>query len=209
MNDNGFKSDEDYGYHISLDDDRDYPEGHNSFDFNKTDTEVTALQKIFDQYFNTETLDAVAEFTNHKLDFGVSFFDVICLIMKEKMKDVNIQFSELENQLSDISHRMTPGLGGQTFTTEEKVEMFDLQQDLLNKRRNVKDVLTVMRVILENAEKSRNFIFGMNRRQYSAKSQRFSEDENYHYSAKDNVSDYRDRFKPTMVSVKVQHQTNE
>jgi len=200
VNETVFKSDKDFGYHVSLVDGREYAEGHSLFGLNATDTEVTALQKILDKYFDTTSLDGIASFADYKLDFSISFLDTICLIMNEKIAETNAQFRELEDQLSDISHRMTPSLSGQQFTTEQKVELFDMQRDLLSKRRNVKDALTVMRVFADNIEQVRNFVLGMNRRQYSAKSQMFSDDVNYHYGAKD-TSDAKN---PTKVSVHVQ-----
>ena len=108
---------------------------------------------------------------------------------------------------------MTPSIAGQQFTNEEKLELFDQYSDVLNKRRSIKDVLAVMNVFIENIEQTRNFILGMNRRQYSAKSQKFSGDSDYHYGAKDTTDMAGVRYRepsdsknkqPTMVSVHVQ-----
>lgn len=182
----GFKTDSEFGYHVSLDDDHSFAEGHNIFELCEDDTEVSALQKILDCYFDTETLDSIAGFNDYKIDFSISFLDTICLIFKQKIKEVNIQFNELERQCTDITHHMTkPELTGQAFTAEEKIKLFDEQQALLIQRRRVKDTLSIMRALLENMEKSRNFILGMNRRMYSPKSEKFKDDPEYKFESKD------------------------
>lgn len=180
-----FKTDDAYGYHISLEEDRSLQAGHD-VGLTSEDTDVTALKKIFDSYIDTSSPDKTAEFIDHKLDFSVTVLDSMYLVLRDKVKEANEQFEEVERELGDISHRMSKTyLSGKTFTSEEKVDMFDKQQELLVRRRNLKDSLTVMRVLMENFEKSRNFILGMNRRQYSAKSNRFKEDPEYSCESKE------------------------
>ncbi len=184
MGDTEFKTDEEYGYNISLTDDRKYPEGHNVFDFKPNDTEVTALQKIFDKYIDTSDLESVSKFAKYKLDFSMNVLDVICLILTEKIEETNTLYKELDDQLTDVSHRMTSSITGKSFSPEEKIKLFDLQEDLLNRRRDVKDTIVMMEILCENIKRSRNFIFGMNKRQYNAKSQRFRDDDDYSYGPK-------------------------
>ena len=190
MSDNAFKRDEMYGYKVSLDENHTFAEGHhNVFELNEDDTEVTALQKILDVYFDTESLDSLSKFIDYKIDFSISFLDTICLILTTKLNEMNSEYEELERQGNDIAHRMTKGeLTGQVFTKEEKIEMFDMQQAILVKRRRAKDTLTVMRVLLENMEKSRNFILGMNRRQFSPSSNRFQGDPEFKFKSKESQS---------------------
>ena len=202
--DNAFKRDEAYGYKVSLDENHSFAEGHhNVFELSEDDTEVTALQKILDVYFDTESLDSLSSFIDYKIDFSISFLDTICLILSSKLEEMDEEYEELERQGNDISHRMTKGeLTGQVFTAEEKIEMFDLQQSILVKRRRAKDTLTVMRVLLENMEKSRNFILGMNRRQFTPSSDRFRNDPEFKLESKESQS------KTTVHQPKVTVQTS-
>lgn len=177
--DNKFKTDEEYNYRISLDENRSLPQGH-EVGLTGEDTDVSAIMKILDSYIDTSTPDTTITFINHKLDFSVTVLDSMCIILRDKVRDVEAQFIESEKELEDISHKMTRAyLVGKTFTSHEKVEMFNIQQELFIRRRDLKDTLTAMKVVMENLEKSRNFILGMNRRQYNPKSERFKDDPEY------------------------------
>jgi hypothetical protein len=182
-----FKTDKEYGYVVNLEDGRPFQEGYD-VGLSADDTDVTALQKIFDAYLDTSSPEKTVSFIEHKLDFCIKVIDTMTLILKGKIQTVSDQLNEVQHELDDISHRMSKAyLVGKTFTTKEKLEMFDLQQELVIQRRNLKDTLVAMRVVNENFEKSRNFIFGMNRRQYSPKSARFREDEEYYCESKEQI----------------------
>lgn len=173
---NGFKSDKEYGYQISLSDDRPFPPGH-ELGFTNDDTEVTVIQKILDAFIDTTNADSISEFANYKLEFSLSVLDPFCIVLTKKIADISKELEELGTQEADIHHLMTrPYLAGTTITSTEKVAIYDKHEAILIKRRNVKDTLSALQVLLENLQKSRNFILGMNRRAYSAKSNEFKTD---------------------------------
>lgn len=183
--DNMFKSDKDYNYKINLEDDRELPQGH-PMGFTETDTDVTAIKKMLDAYVDTTSADTIVQFIDRKLDFSVTFLDSMCLILRDKVNIIEKELCESERELDDISHKMTRAyLVGKTFTSHEKVEMFNIQQELFIKRRDLKDTMTAMKVLWENIEKSRNFILGMNRRMYGPKSERFKNDPEYIYISRE------------------------
>lgn len=204
-----FKTDEEYGYQVSLTEDRDFVAGHN-FGFNKTDTEVTVLQKIMDAYIDTTDIESATKFMSHKLDFSISFLDTICLILMEKIQEISALYDEIERQIQDVAHRISKShLSGCTCTNEEKIEIFDLQTELYAHRRDIKDGLTSMRVLLENMERSRNFFLGMNRRQYNPKSERFNGNPDYQCGPKESKSTELHQTMPqkTGVAISVQRDT--
>ena len=183
---NGFKTDEDYGYCIELSNSRKPLSGH-KLGFDKNDTEVSAIAKILQAYFNTESIEKLIKFSEYKLEFALSVIDSFYLSAKDILIKGNDQYDELEKQLTDLAHKMTKNkIGGYEFSVDEKIEIFDIYQELLNKRRLLKDTLAVLRVLVDNMEKTRNFILGMNRRNFTPKSQRFKDDEDFVLKSKDN-----------------------
>lgn len=191
------KPDREFGYCIDLNSNRNYSEGH-KLGFDRNDTEVSALQKILNAYIDTTSIKNLSKFPGYKIDFALSIFDTIYLVTKEKLDAANIQFTELNKELTDIAHRMTKTfLGEQYFSNEEKIKIFNDQQELLNQRRLLKDTICVLRVIMEHIEKIRNFILGMNRRQYRPKSQRYKNNDDFILKAKTSDSQYE----PTMVYI--------
>ena len=174
-----FKTDEEYGYNINFTKDRHLPAGH---DFNITnhDDEVSALEKILNGYFDVSSIEKASELTNYKMDFGIVFLDSIIQILSKKYSIVNEYAEELDKQTSDMSHKMTiPYLSGQTISKEEKLEAYETLEKIYVQRRKIKDTLSILRVTIENFEKTRNFIVSMNRRQYSPKSKKFHGDKSF------------------------------
>ena len=180
-----FHTDKEYGYCVELSNTRPLPIGH-KIGFTSEDTEVTAIQKIFNAYFNTESIESLIHFSEYKLEFALTVIDALYLVAKNILDEGNKQFNELEMQLTDIAHKMTKNkIEGYNFSKSEKVEIFDTQQDLYNKRRLLKDTLSILRVIIDNMEKTRNFILGMNRRNFTPKSQRFKDDDGFALRSKE------------------------
>lgn len=181
----GFKSDKDYGYQVSLKDGRPFPPGH-KLGFSADDTEVDVLRKILDAFIDTSSADSISKFTDYKLEFGLSMLDPMCIALMEKLDEISKELKEIEAQEADIQHLMTkPYLAGTTITAAEKVKIYDMHEEILIKRRNVKDTMTMVQVILDNMIKSRNFILGMNRRMYSAKSDNFRDNPLFQMKSKE------------------------
>lgn len=175
-----FKSDADYNYQVELTPDRDMPVGHKGFNFDIQDTEVNVLKKVLDAYIDTSDMSTIMEFTNHKLDFSIIFIDAMILILSDKRAIIQAYFDEVDKQLEAINHRMIkPYVDGRVLAKEEKLEIYDMQEELLVERRNLKDTIAVLKVIVENLEKSRNFILGMNQRKYTPKTDKFKNDADY------------------------------
>ena len=176
-----FKKDEEYGYTVNFERGRHLPEGHkNIFNFRNSDTEVDVIKKIIDEYIDTSDVKSVAEFNNHKIDFATNVIDSIIIILNEKLNQVQSLNDETDNSLADVSHRMIkPMLNGTTMNIEDKVNLFDIQSDLLLSRRYIKDAISALRVMIENTEKCRNFILCMNNRKYTPKAERFKDNDDY------------------------------
>lgn len=179
-----FKSDEEYGYKISLDDERSYARGY-AFGFTEADTDVTALRKIIDGWFDVSSIDHIKAFADYKLDFSINVLDTLVLTLTEKVEKVRQEFSELEDESNDIAHRITKAyMTGKTVSPKEKIQIYDEHEEVLVQRRKVKDTLSVLEAILDNMVKSRNFILSMNQRQYRAKSTRYKGDPNFNIGSK-------------------------
>lgn len=179
MTHSNFKRDEEYGYQISLKDDRPFLEGH-QIGFTKDDTEVTAIQKILDAYIDTSTPDAIAEFPSYKMEFSINVLDSFCIALVKKIDKMTKELDEIKMQEEDIQHLMTkPYLTGQTISPNEKIEIYNRHEKIVVNRRNIKDAIVALQVVLENTEKARNFILGMNRRIYSAKSAKYRDDPSF------------------------------
>lgn len=179
-----FKTDEDYGYKISLDDERTYARGY-TFGFTETDTDVTALRKIIDGWFDVSDIEHIKAFADYKLDFSINVLDTLVLAFTEKVEKVRKEFAELEDESNDISHRITKAyLTGKTVTPKEKIQVYDEHEKVLVQRRKVKDTLSVLEAVLDNMIKSRNFILSMNQRQYRAKSTKYKGDPNFDMQSK-------------------------
>lgn len=177
---NTFKTDAEYNYQVDLLPDRDIPVGHTGFDFNPNDTEVDALIKILDAYIDTSSPEKIFEFQHHKLDFSITVLDSMILILSGKKTMVQVYYDEVERQLEAINHRIIkPHIEGRVITTEEKLDIYNQNEALLVRRRNLKDTIAVLKVNIENLEKSRNFILGMNQRKYTPKTNRFKNDDRY------------------------------
>lgn len=179
-----FKSDEDYGYKISLDEQRGYARGY-KFGFSETDTDVSALRKIINGWFDVSDIKHIEAFADYKLDFSISVLDTLVLAFTEKVEKVRKEFNELEDESNDICHRVTKAyLTGKTVTPKEKIQVYDEHERILVQRRKVKDTLSVLEAVLDNMIKSRNFILSMNQRQYRAKSTRYKGDPNFDMQSK-------------------------
>lgn len=182
-----FKPDKDFGVNISLTEDRSLPKGHKIFNLQYTDTEVDAIKKILDKYINTSTLDSACELNNHKIDFSITFLDSMIIIMTKKFEETEKYLKDVESELNDISHRIIkPTLSGNPLTKEEKIKIFDMQEELLVYRRNLKDSISIQKVFIENLEKTRNFILSMNQRMYTPKSERFQNDSEFYIKCSKN-----------------------
>lgn len=165
-----FKTDEEYGYKISLDDEREYARGY-AFGFSETDTDVSALRKIIDGWFDVSDVEHIKLFADYKLDFSINVLDTLVLALTEKVEKVRREFEELEYESNDIAHRITKAyLTGKPVSPKEKIQVYDQHEEVLVQRRKVKDTLSILEAILDNMVKSRNFILSMNQRQYRAKS---------------------------------------
>lgn len=179
-----FKTDEEYGYKISLDDERVYARGY-TFGFTETDTDVTALRKIIDGWFDVSDIEHIKAFADYKLDFSINVLDTLVLAFTEKVEKVRKEFAELEDESNDISHRITKAyLTGKTVTPKEKIQVYDEHEKVLVQRRKVKDTLSILEAVLDNMIKSRNFILSMNQRQYRAKSNKYKGDPNFDMESK-------------------------
>lgn len=198
-----FKSDEEYGYKISLDDERSYARGY-TFGFDETDTDVSALRKIVNGWFDVSDIDHIKAFADYKLDFSINVLDTLVLALTEKVEKVRKEFTELEEESNDIAHRITKRyMTGKPVSPKEKIQIYDEHEEVLVQRRKVKDTLSVLEAILDNMVKSRNFILSMNQRQYRAKSTRYRGDPEFNIGSKvDNLTN--DGQKPqTRVSNKI------
>ena len=175
-----FKSDAEYNYQVELLPDRSMPDGHTGFGFTSHDTEVEVLNKILDAYIDTSSPEEIFKFQNHKLEFSVTFLDSIILILTDKRTIVQSYYDEVEKQLEAVNHRiLKPYVDGRVLTKDDKLEIYDEQEKLLVQRRNLKDTIAVLKVNIDNLEKSRNFILGMNQRKYTPKTDKFKNDDRY------------------------------
>ncbi|MCM1220975.1 MAG: hypothetical protein NC548_41465 [Lachnospiraceae bacterium] len=182
-----FKSDEEYGYKISLDEDRSYARGYR-FGFNESDTDVSALRKIINGWFDVSDIEHIKAFADHKLDFSITVLDTLVLAFTEKVDKVRAEFAELEDESNDIAHRITKAvLTGKSVTPKEKIQIYDEHEKVLVQRRKVKDTLSVLEAVLDNMVKSRNFILSMNQRQYRAKSTKYKGDPNFDMRSKADI----------------------
>lgn len=187
MGSSKLKTDEEYGYTVSLNQDRPLPEGHDIFNFGTTKNEVAALSKIFNKYMNTTTLESTCKIPEYKIDFSLNFLDTMIIIVGKKMEQTIQYLEDIETQLNDISHRIIkPSLSGRVMTKEDKLKIYDMQEELLMRRRNIKDALSMQKVFIENMEKTRNFNLAMNQRMYSPKSERFQNDPGFYIDKKIN-----------------------
>jgi hypothetical protein len=174
------KTDETYGYAVDLKYGRELPYGH-KLDTRGIRTDVDALRKILDLYLDTSTMESTMDITNHKIDFSVTFLDAILLIVSEKLTKAFEYLADVDAQLQDISHRIIkPSLSGQAMGKEDKIAIYDMQEDLLIRRRNLKDAISILKVMQENIEKTRNFNLSMNNRMYRPKSERFQPDPDFY-----------------------------
>ena len=175
-----FKPDTEYSCQIELLPDRDIPKGHEGFGFTEKDTEVDALTKILDKYIDVSDINKAVSFCNHKIDFSVTFLDSLIIILSDKKATMQAYYEEVDKQHEAINHRMIkPYVDGRMLTNEEKLEVYNMLEKLLVERRNLKDAIALLKVNIENLEKSRNFILGMNQRKYTPKTERFKNDSRF------------------------------
>lgn len=187
MGSDKLKKDEEYGYTVSLNEGRPLPEGHDIFNFGATKNEVAALSKIFNKYMNTTTLESTCKIPEYKIDFSLNFLDAMILIVTKKMEQTMQYLDDIETQLNDISHRIIkPSLSGRVMSKDDKLKIYDMQEELLMRRRNIKDALSMQKVFIENMERTRNFNLAMNQRMYSPKSERFQGDPGFYIDKKIN-----------------------
>lgn len=171
----GLKTDEEYGYHITLKDGRPFPEGNRIHGVNLGATDVEMLRAIMDLYIPSSSVEDLEKFTSHKMDFSVNVLDTLTLICKDKYKYANDILIELERQETDIAHKiLKPILTGQQLTVEEKLKIYDEQEKLFITRRHVKDTVLVLKIMAENFENMRNYILGMNKRRFLPSSDKYS-----------------------------------
>ncbi len=176
----GFTTDEEYGYKIFLNNDRGFPAGHVVPGVTAGMTDVELLQKIFDSYIDESNEDSVDEFSTYKLDFSTNLLDTLVLIYKKKYDTINSLLIELDKQETDIAHKITrPVIMGLQLTDKEKLEIYDSQEELYIKRRHMKDALLIFSVLLEHAEKCRNYVLGMNKRKFVPVSAKYSNREDF------------------------------
>lgn len=174
------KTDDEYGYVVDLKYDRELPAGH-TINIKNISTEIDALKKMFDRYMDTSTIEKACDIASHKIDFSVSFLDPMIIIMNSKMIETMKYLDDVEVQLQDISHRIIkPSLSGKVMSKEEKLKIYDMQEELLLRRRNLKDALSMQKVFIDNMEKTRNFNLSMNQRKYRPKSERFQPDPDFY-----------------------------
>lgn len=180
------KTDAEYGLQVSLDPDRALVPG---YPIPPVSNDVKALQEIIDSYINVDSTESLIKFMDCKVDFAVSFLDSIYLIVSKKYDIASKYYEDLDNELTDISHNiLRPYMGGRVIDKEEKLQIYEEQERVLLYRRDIKDSLTVMKILMENIEKARNFILGMNKRQYSSRSTRYRSDPNYQHIAAKSAS---------------------
>ena len=184
------KPDKEYDTRISLEDNRQLPNGH-TFHHAGEHSDVEVIDKILSGWFNDENIETISEFSDYKMDFALTYIDTMIIIMNEKMNTTRKYFEEIEHQSEAISHRIIkPFLSGKPINKEEKLEIYDLQENILVKRRKLKDTLSIMGVFIENMEKTRNFILSMNTRYYTPKSDKFKNDEKYNIPPVRSTSGY-------------------
>lgn len=177
------KSDDEYGL-VTLEPNRTLPAGY-KINTSPGDTDVSILKRILDEYITVDTVDDVIKFMNYKTDFAITILDAVSIIIDEKLKKVMKFNKEIEEEFEDINHRIIkPHLVGTTLPKEDKLEIFDETARILVERRHTKDAMTLLRVYKENVEKTRNFILGMNHRQYSPNASKNSGNPDYHIPSK-------------------------
>ena len=182
------KHDKEYETNISLEDGRPLPYGHR-YHHSGERTDVAVMDKLLSNYFGDASCDTLCEFSDYKIDFALNYLDSIIIIMKDKYEKAKECFNEVERQSQAVSHRIIkPFLSGKPLTKEEKLEIYDLQEEILIKRRKIKDTLSVIGVFIDNTEKTRNFILGMNNRGYTPKADKFKNDDKYMISPARNAS---------------------
>ena len=184
------KTDQEFGYGVSLNAGRPVHEGHTLFHFDTSMTEVEAIKELIGEFMDVSSPESIANFNRYKIDFGLSILDNMIIVLTEKMVKTNEYLGETQAELDDISHRIIkPSLSGRVMTADEKMSLIEMQESLLILRRDLKDTLAAQKVLIENLEKSRNFIFTMNQRMYKPKSKRFEKDPDFFIGkAVDNVT---------------------
>lgn len=201
-----FKTDDEYRFNISLPENRKLPKGNN-FDFHNNTTDVEVLKEILDGYFDTSSLESTSQFPSYKMDFSINVIDAMIIITKEKLENTIKYFNNIESQLNDINHRIIKsGLYGNKMSKEEKLEIFDMQEELLMYRRKIKDTMSVEKVMVENFENIRNFILSMNQRKYKPKSNRFQNDDNFFIDKAANI--YKDNKNTRLNTSKERQQSH-
>ena len=201
-----FKTDDEYKFNISLPENRKLPKGNN-FDFHNNATDVEVLKEILDGYFDTSSLESTSQFPSYKMDFSINVIDAMIIITKEKLENTIKYFNNIESQLNDINHRIIKsGLYGNKMSKEEKLEIFDMQEELLMYRRKIKDTMSVEKVMVENFENIRNFILSMNQRKYKPKSNRFQNDDNFFIDKAANI--YKDNKNTRLNTSKERQQSH-
>lgn len=201
-----FKTDDEYKFNISLPENRKLPKGNN-FDFHNNTTDVEVLKEILDGYFDTSSLESTSQFPSYKMDFSINVIDAMIIITKEKLENTIKYFNNIESQLNDINHRIIKsGLYGNKMSKEEKLEIFDMQEELLMYRRKIKDTMSVEKVMVENFENIRNFILSMNQRKYKPKSNRFQNDDNFFIDKAANI--YKDNKNTRLNTSKERQQSH-
>lgn len=189
MSTNELKADSEFNFHINLLDGRSLPEGHRVHDIPLGATDVTMLKEIMNLYIPTDSPDNLETFSDHKMDFSINMFDTLYLITKEKLDYANGLMREVDKQESDISHKiLKPVLIGQRISPEEKIRIYDEQERLYIKRRKIKDAVVVLSMMVENFEKMRNYILGMNKRRFLPASERYGNSDDYKIPSKIDIS---------------------
>lgn len=177
-------SDAEYGYQLFLEEDRGYPEGHEltkNIQNLSTLTDTHIIRHIVDSYMDLSTDESIKRFSNYKLDFSENYLDAFCQIYKEKAEKAKVMLDEFDKQEADLSHLIIKSkmIGNSPLTDKKKLKIFNELEELYIKRRWVKDMYLTARVLLEHAEKSRNYVLGMNKRQYSPMSEKYGNDKEF------------------------------
>lgn len=195
---NGFKTNKDYGYRVYMDENRDYADGHNLFVFKEDFTEVDAIKSILSGFIDTSSADEFAKFNDHSIDFAISVLDTFILKLTEQLKEGKKFLEDIEKEQNDISHKMIqPYLYGTSISIDEKLQIYELNEQVLIKRRKVKDSITIIEILLDNYTKSRNFILAMGKRKYSPKSEEYKNNKEFRINNAANI--FRDKSENTRV----------
>jgi hypothetical protein len=141
------------------------------------------------KFMDTSSIESARRIPSQKIDFSISVLDTMILIATKKLAEITKYYEDIELQLADLSHRVIkPKIIGENMTKEEKLNIYDIYEDLLISRRELKDAMSMLKILIENTEKTRNFNLSMNQRMYRPKSDRFKDNPNFYMDKVANIS---------------------